>query len=75
MLVSPTYPAIYIYIYKFGNPKTLKKTVGCGHHTQGSPQAILQDRLHVSESTFAATGRVSLERAEEKEAPDDVRKM
>ena len=30
-------------------------------------RAILQDRLHVSESTFAATGRVSLERAEEKE--------
>ena len=39
------------------------------------PQAILQDRLHVSESTFSATGRVSLERAEEKEAPDDLGKM
>ncbi len=58
MLVSPTYPATY-------------RTIQLQDY-QSLPQAILQDRLHVSESTFAATGRVSLERAEEKEAPDDL---
>lgn len=64
MLVSPTYPAIYIYIYTNLGIRNLKKNGRVWHHTQGSPGRIQLCHRRFSRTVSTSPKAPSLRRVE-----------